>query len=315
MLPTEKFFVPREEILKLTSNSFEHRVVRIETALLAEKARLFEDAVPQILGTFEGRVMVLTDAGKCFAVSYEEGVNGVPHFLKSELVEAAVYPRSALPSFLRKEAQRAVDLYIKGDVVESAAKISLLAKMVDDTAVYDDTKIVDSFIANITSSRAWKKVLEAKSGADIKSLLGESFEQLQSAQLQPKFSKLYDGSLVGEELEKYRNLVSSDLGSLNERLTSLLTTTLKTFGQLRDVVAKLPVEAKSTGTEFSAFAEDLVDDLHQAVQAFAETRQGVDAVGSLGRLFDAVVEELYRYEVAGGLVETFTRELSQSSGS
>jgi hypothetical protein len=312
MLPTDKFFVPREDVLKLTSGCFEHRAVRVEEALKREKKQFFENADVQVLGTFDGSAIVLSETGKLFKVSFDETA-GVVNVRGTQPVAGAVYPREAMPSYLRKESKAAADLFLNGHVEQANRKIAQLSKLVEANAIYTDDGIVDSFIRDITRTRAWKQALGEKTEAELKTVLGESFDQIDSAKLQVKFSKLYDGSLTGEELEQYRALVQEDMGRMTEKLSAVYETASKAVGQLRDLSEKMTEEQRPTVNAFISFAEDLLADLGAAKQALAETLQGADGVGALGRLFDTLAEELLRYEVAGGFVARMTTQLAQAS--
>lgn len=312
MLPTDKFFVPREEIIKLTAGSFEHRAVQVEEALKREKSKFFENTDIQVLGTFDGTAIVLSESGKLFKVTFDESA-GVVRVLSANTVSGVVYPREAMPAYLRKEAKGAVDLFIKGLVNEANRKVAQLAKMVEANTTYDETEIVSAFISTITGSRAWKLALAEKTEDELKKVLGEAYATIDENQLRAKFSKLYDGSLVGEELEQYRVLVCEDIGKLTERMTVVYDAAFKAVGQLREVSEKVTEAQRETVSAFVAFVEDLLADLGQMKQGLAETLQGADGVGALGRLFDALTEELLRYEIAGGFVVRMTTQLAQAS--
>lgn len=313
MLPTNKFFVPREEILKLTSNSFEHRAVKIEAVVKQEKQRLFDNAEPQVLGTFDKYAVILTDAGKVYRVQYEEAASGNLHLLSATLMNAAVYPREAMPSYLRKEAKAAADLFLKGMVGEANKKISQLAKLMDETTVYEDDKIVDPLLASIVSTRMWKQAIGEKTDADLKQVLGESYGKIDSQKLRAKFFKLYDGSMQGSELEKYRGLVNEDVGHLMGRMDVVFDQALKSVGTLREFSEKVRDDERETVSAFVAFVEDLAEDVRQVKKTVAETLQGVDSVSSLGRLYDTLAEELLRYEIAGGFAVQMTTRLATAS--
>jgi hypothetical protein len=312
MLPTDKFFVPREEVLKLTTGSFEHRAVRVEEALKREKAKFFENSEVQVLGTFEDAAIVLSENGKMFKVAYEETAGAVT-VRGAQAISGTVFPREAMPAYLRKEAKAAADLFLNGHVEQANVKIAQLAKLVEANAVYTDDQIVDSFISDITRTRAWKQALGEKTEAELKTVLGEAFDKIDANKLQTKFSKLYDGSLTNEEQEQYRNLVNEDIGRLTERMTVVYEQANKSVGQLREFAEKVTDAQRSTVTAFVSFVEDLLADLGQAKQGLSETLQGADGVGALGRLFDTLTEELLRYEIAGGFVVRMTTQLVQAS--
>ena len=101
--------------------------------------------------------------------------------------------------------------------------------------------------------------------------------------------------------------------SHQERMAVVYDEASKAVGQLRDIAGKMTDEQRPTVNAFITFAEDLLADLSAAKQALAETLQGADGVGALGRLFDTLTEELLRYEIAGGFVARMTTQLAQAS--
>lgn len=311
MLPTDKFFVPREEVLKLTTGSFEHRAVRVEEALKREKAKFFENADVQVLGTFEGSAIVLSETGKMYKVAFDETAGAVT-VRGTQPITGTVYPREAMPAYLRKESKAAADLFLAGHVEQANRKVAQIAKMVEANAVYTDDQIVDAFVATVTGNRAWKQSLGEKTEDELKKVLGEAFDKIDANKLQTKFSKLYDGSLTVEEQEQYRVLVNEDIGRLTERMAVVYEQASKSVVTLREIAEKVTDAQRSTVNAFVSFVEDLLADLSQAKQGLAETLQGADGVGALGRLFDTLTEELLRYEIAGGFVVRMTTQLAQA---
>jgi hypothetical protein len=311
MQTSDKFFLPREEMLRLASGSFEHLTVRVESAVVSEKARLFENADPEILGTFPGYAVVLTSAGKLFRAKYEEADSGSVRIISVESLKAAVYPKAALPTFLRNEAGAAVDLFLRGSVAEANARVARLVNLVDDTRSYDEKDIVASFVERLSVDREWKRTVAAQA-VEIRSLLGEASTQLGTNNLRAKFFKLYDGSLLGTALEQYRGLVNEDLGSLVEKLDAVYAQTLASVGHLREIAVTFDPK-NETMTVFRTFAEDFFSDLRAVKQQLAETVQCVESVGARGKLYDALVEEVLRFELAGAFVVQMTNRLATAS--
>jgi len=312
MPSSDKFFLPREEILRLTTGSFEHKTVQIETAIKNEKARLFENSDPQVLGTFPTHVVVMTAAGKMFRAKYEVSDSGVVHVLAVESVKADIYPRAAMPSFLQKEAKVAADLFLKGSVTEANKKVAQLVKLVDETRSYDEKDIVNSFVESLSADRLWRRALTTRA-SEVKAALGEAFAQFDTNKLRAKFFKLYDGSLSEASLEQYRGLVNEDLGRLTERLDAVLSQSLGSVGSLREISVTMADPQNEAMTAFGSFAEDLVDDLRTTKQQLAETVQGVNGVGARGKMYDSLAEEILRFELAGAFVVQMTNRLATAS--
>lgn len=310
MLPTSKFFVPRDEILKLTKGSFEQLAVRVDRAVQSEKARLFEGANVEVLGTFTSHAVVLTDGGKVFHTRFEESASGELRLISASEMDAVVVPRDSMPKFLKKEARAVADLFLKGLVDEANRRMSQLAKLVDADAVFDDRQVVESFVAELTRDSGWRTLVET---TDIRRVLGEGLEKISANKLRAKFFKLYDGSLSGAELEKYRGLVNEDLGHLMQRIEAVREQTLESVSRLREVAAKVDESKQETVRAFEDLVTEFSADLVALPGAFSETVQGVEAVGALGKLYDAVAEELLRYEVAGAFVVQMTNRLATAS--
>lgn len=312
MLPSDKFYLPREEMQKLTKGSFEHLSAKVEAAVKAEKARLFENSDAQVLGTYPTHLVVLTDSGKVFSVKYEENIEGAIRLMSATPMDATIYPRAAMPTFLRKEAKAVADLFRKGMVAEGNRRLSMLTKLVNDDTPFDESKVVENFAARFTKDRTWHKVVEARTG-EVKQALGESFERIAANKLRAKFFKLYDGSLSEAELENYRGLVVEDLGLLVKRVEAVRAQMTESVSKLREVVEKVPAQHQETLAAFESFVKDFADDLANLPRELDETMQGIDSVGARGELFDTVAEELLRYEVAGAFAVQMTNKLVSAS--
>lgn len=308
MPTTDKFFVPREEIQKVSVNSFEHRKVRIEQLIQQEKTHYFQSAEPQIVATFESHAVVLTDDGRAFKVQFEEAATGAYEILAVEPAAVQVYEREAMPAYLRKEARAAADLFLKGLVAESNRKIAQISALMDGSTAFEDARVVDPVIQLVKSSAAWKKAIGEKSEADLKGLLAESFDTIVANELRPKFSKLYDGTIVGPELEKFRKLVEGDIGTLMGRMKLVFEQVCGALVSLQALQLQSE-EQRKTVDSFKSFVEDLGEDLRKVQEAVAESLPGLEGVGAFGQLYDALAEELSLREMAGTFVVRFTDKL------
>lgn len=310
MPSSDKFFLPREEILRLTSGSYEQLSVRIETAIKGETARLFENAEPEVLGTFPGYVVVQTSAGKIFRAKYESSDSGVVHVLSAEPLKANIYTKAALPMFLRNEATAVADLFLRGSVADANKKMAQLVKLVDETRNYAEKDIATAFVERLSTDRLWKRTV-ASQATEMRTLLGESYEQFDANKLRAKFFKLYDGSLPS--VESYRGLVNEDLGKLTERLDAVYAQALGSVGHLREIAVTTIDPQNATMAAFGSFAEDLVDDLRTMQQQLAETIQGVTSVSARAKMYDSLAEEILRFELAGAFVVQMTNRLATAS--
>jgi hypothetical protein len=313
MALSDKFFLPREEILRLTTGSYEQLSVRIETAIKGEKARLFENAEPEVLGTFPGYVVVQTAAGKVFRAKYEASDSGVVHVLSAEPLKANIYSEAALPTFLRNEATAVADLFLRGSVADANKKMAQLVRLVDETRDYAEQDIAKAFSERLSVDRLWKRTVVSQE-KEMRTLLGEAYGQFDANKLRAKFFKLYDGSLPSEkELESYRGLVNEDLGKLTERLESVYSQALGSVGGLREIAVVTDSSSNATMQAFGSFAEDLVDDLSTLKLQLEETTQGVTSVRVRAQTYDTLAEEILRFELAGAFVVQMTNRLATAS--
>lgn len=306
----DKFFVPREEILKLTNRSFEHLSARLETALALESKRLFEGRESELLGTFPGHVVVMSDDGLTHRAYFEETASGEIRFIRTEAVSSSVYSKASLPQFVRKEARSVADMFLRGNQTEGLKRLRALSKLVDGKGSFDEGTTVDGFVQTVLTASNWKKLF-AEQSEQMDAVLAESDLAPDSAKkLRAKFFKLYDGSVVGTALEQYRGLVNEDLKHLDGRLAAVLQSGLDSVQRMREISEKNDLSANPTFQTFGSFAEDLVGDVRKVRTSLAETIQGVEGVGALGKMFDTLAEEMGRYERAGAVLSEMTRRLA-----
>ena len=312
MLPTDKFFVPRDEILKLTKGSFEHIAARLETAVKTEKARLFENAEVQVLGTYPQHVVVLSDTGKVFSAKYEESAAGEMRLISAVTLDANIYPRTSMSKFLNKEARAVTDLYLKGQVSEAQARMKRLMPLVDSTTVIDDPSRVQTFASELMRTRLWRKLVSEQTD-EVQRVLGAEFEAISSNKLRAKFSKLYDGSVSGADLEKYRGLVNEDLGLLMKRIEATRERTVSSVSKLREAVEKVPETEQETVSTFESFVNDFVEAVTALPGFVSEAISNIESVASLGKLYDTIADDFLRFELAGGFAVEMTNRLAAAS--
>ena len=130
-----------------------------------------------------------------------------------------------------------------------------------------------------------------------------------------KFRRLYDGSIPSSELVGYRELVTSDLKYLGERVDSILSETEKAISLFQGAVPALKTEQKdATLKMFESFSEDYVADLRGIKKALSEANSLLNGVDDFGKIYDVLANELPRYEVAGLFVGKMSRSLVENTG-
>jgi hypothetical protein len=173
-------------------------------------------------------------------------------------------------------------------------------------------QVTESLVVAAHAPRAWKRLYQEQ-GPQIRRFLWDDLAKLESHRLQPQFKTLYDGTVPEAKLESYRDLVATRLHELAERA-----------GRLADVVEASAKQALSLESSFrglgedtvlgifESFSEDMVSDLRGVQGIIDEGLKRLGCVSCLGELYDALVSEMYDYEVAGRFVERMAVKLRDS---
>jgi hypothetical protein len=307
-------FVPSEEIRKLTFGSYEHLKAQVEEAIGAARERLFESTAPvQILATFAGHALVLSEDAKVFRVKFEQTERGGVEPIAAEALSIPAYNASTLDRFTLREAQAYVDAFFNGAKTDAASHLQTLLPLVKGKApAPPPTKITEAFQNLVKGERGWKKVYTERL-AQIRAAVQESLPKLDEGRLTEKFRRLYDGRTTSAELSNYKGLVTSDLKYLGERIESLLATAEKDVAAYKGLVPALKVEERdATVKMFESFSEDFVADLRGVQKALTEANNSLNAVDDFGKIYDVLASELHRYEVAGCFVGQMSRGLAKS---
>ncbi len=314
-MTTATGFVPTEEIRQLTYGSFEHLRARVEESLEESSSRLFgKDAPFQVLGTFQGYAIVLSEDARLFRVKFQESDVGEIKIVGAEQISVPVYSASNMDQFLIREAKSVVDAFLKGSVSVAHEKLRGLAHFAKDTPCLVPEKVVESFATMVRGERPWKR-LYAERANQIRSVFTkEEAKKLDQDHLVSKFHALYDGTVQESDHSGYRDLVLSDLNYLSGRIDSLLGSTNVSLKLFNDSRSKLRAEdTDPLLSMFESFSEDFGQDLVFIKRALTEAMQHLGRVDELGKVYDVLAEALHSYEVAGRFVEKMSRRLSEVS--
>jgi hypothetical protein len=307
-------FVPSEDIRKLTFGSYEHLKSQVESSIEASREKLFgSDAPVQVLGTFSGYAIVLSEDAKVFRVKFEKTEAGGVAPLSSEVLSVPAYKKETLGDFAMHEARAYVEAFMSGSKSVATEHMKNLVPVVKDRATSPQpARIVESFENLVKGERGWKKVYAAKI-AEIRSTVREELPKLDENRMHDKFRRLYDGTMSSTELFSYKDLVTSDLNYLGEKIENLLSGTEKAVNVFKGSVPALKTEQKDpTVKMFESFSEDFVADLKGVKRALSEAADHLNGVDDFGKIYDLLANELYRYEVAGQFVAKMSRRLAEA---
>jgi hypothetical protein len=311
-------FVPSEEIQKLTFGSYEHLKTQVESSIEKSRDRLFgSDAPVQVLGTFPGYAIVLSESEEVFRVKFEKTDKGDVAPISAEALSVPAYSAKTLDKFVLREAQAYVDAFLSGSKSNASDHLKNLVPLVKERVPAPvPAKISESFSGLVAGERGWKKVYTARLG-EIHATVKEELQKLTESRpvWREKFRRLYDGSIPQDKLAGYRDLVTSDLKYLGERVDSLVAETEKSVSFYKGVVPALKMEQKdATLLMFESFSEDYLADLCGVKKALSEANSLLNGVDDFGKIYDVLANELHRYEVAGLFVGKMSRSLAENAG-
>ena len=306
-------FVPTEEMLRLTRGSYESLISSLDEAVQAQAESLFGSKVEtHVLGTFPGYALVAAaDDGRCLRVKYEQASGGGIHIVQTESIDVPSYDEENLDEFLQTESEKVLDLFRKGSVEEAEDR---LRSLVTFTGKWTGPKadLTESWFEALHRGRPWLRLYEARKDR-IHRALWDNLKALEDSRLRPKFQRLYDGSSIKEDLAGYRDLVVDEFGTLNTRINELKQKIQGAYAAIRVTTPRMEEAGEGDMmTTFTAFAEDLLEDLSRINTIATEAPEQVNRLDLLGRLYDQTVERFYKMEVAGGFISQMATRLSEA---
>lgn len=307
-------FVPTAEIRKLTIGSYEQLKAQVESSIETSREKLFGSESPvQVLGTFSGYAIVLSEDAKVYRVKYEKSQAGEIAPISAEVLSVPAYKPDTMNDFAVREARAYVESLFDGSKKDAALHLQNLVPLVKAHVVVEAPKLVEAFQNLVKGERGWKKVYTERI-AQIRSTVKDELPKLEESRLLAKFNRLYDGSIPKTESAKYGELVTADLKYLGEKIETLLSQTEKAVNVSKGAVPALKTEQKDpTVKMFESFSEDFVADVKGVKKALSEASEHLNAVDDLGKIYDLLAGELHRYEVAGQFVAKMSRRLAEAA--
>ncbi len=287
-------FIPTDEIRNLTRGSYEHLISQLGEATQAQCETLFgSECQTHLLGTFNGYAVVASSEGQCRRIKYEHSTGGDIRFVKVETIEVPSYEEEDLGDFLEVEASRVIDLFNKGSLSEAGAKLRGLASVAGSWKQGpQESDLVETWVTSLSQERPWQRLYESKKDRIHRSVW-EGLRAVEDDLLHPKFRKLYDGTILQDDLEGYRDLVVDDFTPVQLRITALAEKVQNAYTVIRGIVS----ESESVNT-FTSFSEDLLEDFARSSTIATESPTQVRRVDQLGRLHDKLVERISTMEIA-----------------
>lgn len=304
-------FVPTEEIRQLTYGSYEHLRSRIEAVLGENRVRLFGSETPvQILGTFSGYAVVLSEDANVYRVKYQEADSGELKVVGAEKIGVPVYSSSNMEEFLVREAKEIVGQFLGGRSDSARERLRGLAQFARETTTLNPEGVVEAFGILVRGERPWKRLFVERA-AQIRATLDKAqLKALDESVASPKFSALYNGTIAESQIGGYRDLVLSDINYVSDRLDTILAST-------REAIALFNKSGQSSVDDpaismFDSFAQDFVSDVGVTRRALSEARGALTSIVDLAKIYDVVAEAMNRYDVASVFVGKMSRRLTEA---
>lgn len=281
---TTTHFVPTSEIKRLTIGSFEHLAAKIDEAVDSAQAKVFAEQVPsryERIGTFGDHVVYATSDNRFVRVEYTES-NGSISLGKSEVVDAVTYEEDKIGSYVMSEALEIVNSILAHDEAAAAGRLSALLPLISESKK-SDSEVVEAVLAGLKAERPWVRIYNERK-ASILSSLG-----MEEKEFSPKYATT---TVESKEIADDIRLKLSSYSVLSESLNKLASIDSMLESANTD-------EDRALVKTFGSFIEDLKLSLSDVCESVDSALNVVTSANELGRLYDGLAEQGFRYEAAG----------------
>jgi len=314
-VPAERCFIPIKALRALARGSYEHVVAVVEAMVQEQSEKIFGSPVGvRVVGTFPGEVLVLSEDGRVARASFEPDGEGSVRLTGTAPAAVPIYRGDRVREYVREQVSTAVEAWRAGRRAEAAEIIADVAPYVGEGEQKDDWGEVRALLSSIVSDSPWRDLLGARRDAIRAELGAEAVRELESAQLQPRFERLYSGRapVAVEDHPRFAELVRRGLRALGDRVESLRDLVELSNAELQTVIEFDGFNGGGAAlSTLKLFTEDLVGDLcnlHESIVRATTTLSGVDC---LGRFHDTIAEGLQDYELAGRFAVTMAQRLRE----
>lgn len=295
--------VSSDEIAKLTEGSFEHLTARLNKAL---EGKMVKDGPSfRVIGTFPGHAVVAATDGKFSKVTFES-VDGEIKIGSSEELPVESYGPDRINAFIDKNAEKLIDLFFNGDLVEAKDRIAALATTALSAPPRESPlAMVEGTLSSLNAPRSWSTTMQ-ESRAVIEAAV-PGIEQFIPEE--PIFAELE--KLPLDKHEAVRALVLDRLTTLEGRIKKIAINVTEALEPLAAI--EVDESEQDTFGGFLAFCEDLLDDLAKVSKAVAEALSTPKPVAVLGKLYDGIATSFHNREIAASYATSMAKSLADNS--
>ena len=299
------------EMRRLREGSYEDKVARIREAVLANSADHFaEGSTVEVIATHPDRVVVTAD-GKFYEAKIDETNSGELRIVGVTALQVESYDKDNLAHYVQREAQQAVDLFLKGSTKAAIEHMMAAVPFVNASTVQPGHSL-ESLQIELDKESTWKAILKDRDreiGRLISDQLGESAVRPEE---QKKFSPLYE-CRDEQKLTGYSSLVQEDLESLLSRIGTFEKDASDAQGTAAKVLEGREINDEDVLGVFSSFVATLVEDLQQLKACATAVSEAVtNDVAVKGRLHDVLIEGLRPYEIGTRFAVAVAQRLDEA---
>jgi len=284
-------YTPKSETERLSLGSYEYLIGQVKESIGNAKAKLFPGVASfDLISTFQSHAIVETDAG-FFDVAFVQDAGRYVATSATKIVVES-YDADSMVDFLKKEAELVIECVCRGDKDSATDKIRRLLALTPAKFPVSEGELAALVIAKAQADRPWKRMLKDQ-GDSIRKVAGSVSE----SSLSPKFERLVQGKVLASSLGEYDTLVQQSLAEIDNRITKARDLAKSSGEKVKDSTIEGLVE------RIGFFAEDLGLDLAEVSRSLSVVRNRVHDLRFLAEVYDAVVPELAKYELAARFLE------------
>ena len=304
--------VPVDVVRQLANGSFEHLSVRIDEAVERSRGMFVgeDDAQVARIATFPQYVVVGSSDGRYFRAPYED-VGGDIKILLPEQIDVPLVDEGNAIDFIKQYAISTVDAILSDNKEETRERILSLLSLHE--SVEDERDVADEVVKLLSSNREWRS-LYSEQRSEIAEQISDLLGAIRDRQIDPKYSPLYNGTIPEEKFENYREVVTSGLSLVADKLEKIQTVAESAFYPFCEAIegADKTSEEERTISKFVSFSEDFIEDIQSLREHVAFAINNEKCVMCIAQVHDAVAESLYDFDVVGSFIEKMASNFSES---
>jgi hypothetical protein len=304
-------FLTDSEFRRLREGCFEERMIRTHEAVMAAAADHFvEGSKLEVLATYEDKAIVFVD-GECFEAKLDRTSGGEIRIVGVQPVTVETFDEDSLPQYVQRQAQEAVDLFLRGSSQAAVERI-LAAVPYINTQTAKPSAALESVEVQLKAPTKWQQTLRERS-SEVKKLIRNHFgEDALGVPKAAKFIPLHECT-DQEKLNGYKSLVHDDTQILVQQINALWEDASESQNIARSALRDEAIEDGGILSVFSDFVAGLVESLRTLGESATSAAAAVSGnVAVQSKLHDMLIEGLRPYEVGTRFAVAVAQRLDEA---